>query len=95
MTKKLNESQLQKVVKNILDEVRGSLYRNVSPADAMRLFNQLAPMGRNRRLTYHDNLNAEKWINNNVQSWKTTDQAHKAIIDYLVKNYFGVPMDYI
>ena len=94
---KIRKSQLRQVIREelgIINEYGGSLYSNVSPMSARRIFAVLKTQGRNRSLTRGDEMDAQDFIDDNISSWSTSRDVKDAIIDYLVSKRFGNRMDY-
>ena len=71
---------------------KGSAYSGFPPAQARALAKQLAPMGRNRLLSYGDEKALNNWVGQ--QKFSTSREAKAAIIKYLVGKRFGNPVDY-
>jgi hypothetical protein len=73
---------------------RGNMYSNVTPMSAKRILDQLKTQGRNRSLTRGDEMDAQRFINDNISSWNTSRDVKDAIIGYLVSKRFGNKVDY-
>ena len=71
---------------------RGSSFSGFPPEQARSLAKQLAPMGRNRRLSYGDEKALINWVGQ--QNFSTSREAKVAIIKYLVGKRFGNTVDY-